>query len=128
MSKKADSHSSILEARSVEAFKHVEHSIIKTVQQEQFETEMLCLQKEVNILRNSKLISSKPFVDGSGILRVGGRLNKTEISEEQRDPIILLGSHHISNLLVLHHHELVKHQGRHVTEGAVRAAGLWIIG
>ena len=128
MSKKDDSHSSILEARSVEAFKHVERSIIKTVQQEQFEPEMLCLQKEVHILRNSKLISLKPFVDGSGILRVSGRLNKTEISEEQRDPIILLGSHHISTLLVLHHHELVKHQGRHFTEDAVRAAGLWIIG
>ncbi|XP_054611777.1 uncharacterized protein LOC129169411 [Dunckerocampus dactyliophorus] len=36
--------------------------------------------------------------------------------------------HHIATLLIRHYHEAVKHQGRHFTEGAVRASGLWLVG
>ncbi|CAE1295034.1 unnamed protein product [Acanthosepion pharaonis] len=43
-------------------------------------------------------------------------------------PFILSGKHHITSLLVRHHHKQVHHQGRHFTEGAVRAAGFWIVG
>lgn len=31
-------------------------------------------------------------------------------------------------MIVRHYHEAVKHQGRHFTEGAVRAAGFWLVG
>ena len=31
-------------------------------------------------------------------------------------------------LLVRHFHELTFHQGRHITEGALRSAGYWVIG
>ena len=31
-------------------------------------------------------------------------------------------------MLIRHHHEQIHHQGRHFTEGAVRSAGLWIVG
>ncbi|CAE1272796.1 unnamed protein product [Acanthosepion pharaonis] len=36
--------------------------------------------------------------------------------------------HHIASLLIRHHHKQVHNQGRHFTEGAVRAAGFWIVG
>ena len=38
------------------------------------------------------------------------------------------GRHHIATLLVRHYHSDYHHQGRHITEGVVRAAGFWIIG
>lgn len=31
-------------------------------------------------------------------------------------------------MLTRHYHEQVKHQGRHLTEGAIRAALLWLLG
>ena len=43
-------------------------------------------------------------------------------------PIILPKNHHISILLIRHFHEQVNHQGRHFTQGALRAGGYWIIG
>lgn len=69
-----------------------------------------------------------PSMTRKAFMRVGGHLNKAEISSNQINPVILLAGHHISALLVQHHHSLVKQQGRHFTAGAVRAAGLWIIG
>ena len=35
---------------------------------------------------------------------------------------------HISLLPIRHHHEQVEHQGHHLTKGAVRAEGQWILG
>lgn len=34
----------------------------------------------------------------------------------------------VANLLVCNHHESVKHQGSHFTDGAIHASGLWIVG
>lgn len=78
--------------------------------------------------RNHYLEIASFFIDKEGVVRVGGRINKAEIPSNQRNPLILPAGHHISTLLVQHHHDAVKHQGRHFTAGAVRAAGLWIIG
>ena len=60
--------------------------------------------------------------------RVGGRLKHTQLDNNEKNPIILSGHHHVSTLLARHYHEQVKHQGRHFTEGAIRASGLWIVG
>ena len=46
----------------------------------------------------------------------------------EKNHIRIPGSHAIAKLLVSYYHELVKHQGRHITEGKVRSAGLWITG
>ena len=120
--------STVHEPKTVNAFKEAEDFVIKVVQHEHFETELLSLQEGMPLPKNSRLLALNPIMDISGIIRVGGRVNKADIPSDQRNPVILPGNHHISYLLVLHHHSLVKHQGRHFTEGAVRDAGLWIIG
>lgn len=38
------------------------------------------------------------------------------------------GKHHVISLLIRHCHEQVCHQGRHLTEDALRSAGFWIVG
>jgi hypothetical protein len=73
-------------------------------------------------------VGLNPFIDQLGILRVGGRIEKSELEFIEKKPVILLKGHHISNLIVQHYHERTQHQGRHLTEGAVRAAGWWIVG
>ncbi|XP_040077158.1 uncharacterized protein LOC120849101 [Ixodes scapularis] len=66
--------------------------------------------------------------DDKGLLRVGGRLNNAQLSQEERRPLIIPGKHHVALLLVRYYHEQIKHQGRHITEGAIRSTGFWIIG
>ena len=46
---------------------------------------------------------------------------------KDKNPLIIPSRHHIATLLVRHYHETVRHQGRHFTEGAIRAASFWII-
>lgn len=68
-----------------------------------------------------------PFLDSFGVLRVGGRLKLSEVlSLGEKNPILIPNQNYIAKLLVLHFHEVTRHQGRHLTAGAIRAAGYWI--
>lgn len=69
-----------------------------------------------------------PYLDEDGVLRVGGRLQQSSLGSYQKHPIILPGKSHISTLIVRYYHQSVRHQGRHLTEGAVRSGGYWITG
>lgn len=40
---------------------------------------------------------------------------------------LLPGKHYVTHFLIQHFQENVCHQGRHLTEGAIRAGGYWII-
>ena len=62
------------------------------------------------------------------MLRVGGRIKHAVIPVDEKHPLILPKNHHITTLLIQHHHAEVNHQGRLFTEGAIRAAGLLIVG
>ena len=114
--------------KTVDQFEAAKQTIIKVVQSEQFGEEISCIKERKKLPQNSPLLALNPFLDSFGVLRVGGRLNKATLQSAEKNPIILSAHQHISTLLVLHYHSEVKHQGRHFTEGAVRAAGYWIIG
>ncbi|XP_033759487.1 uncharacterized protein LOC117341732 [Pecten maximus] len=104
-----------------------EKQIIKQVQQEVFCKEIDCLLKGKALCKDSSIQSLSPFIDEDCVLRVGGRLNNSDLDILQRNPV-LIPKHHIAVLLIRHYHEKVLHQGRHLTEGAIRSAGYWIIG
>ena len=78
--------------------------------------------------RISTLLSLSPVLDEYGFIRVGGQLNQSDLNTKDNNPIIIPGRHRIASLFVRHYHFLVKHQGCHLTEGAVRTAGYWVIG
>lgn len=105
-----------------------EHIIIKAVQQEVYTEEVTCIQKNQDLPASSPLKKLHPVVDEEGLLRVGGRITHSNLPADETHPLLIPGKHYVAVLLVRHHHESVKHQGRHFTEGAVRASGLWIVG
>ena len=78
---------------------------------------------------SSPIISLSSHLDQHGIIRVGGTLSKmSENLDIHVHPIIIPKKHFIAVLLTRHFHELVQHQGRHITEGAIRAGGFWLMG
>lgn len=102
---------------------------------------LLSVQKEIykdtfKEIEEGKQISSKndalkklyPVVDKDGLLRVGGRLSSADVSDNEKHPLIIPSTNHVATLLVRNFHECSAHQGRHITEGAVRGAGFWIVG
>ncbi|KAL3983862.1 FRAS1-related extracelluar matrix protein 1/2 [Sarotherodon galilaeus] len=102
--------------------------IVKSVQGECYAEELKCINSGTNIPSSSSLWRLHPIVDQDRLLRVGGRIEQSGLGMNETHPIIIPGRHHLATLLVSHYHEAVKHQGRHLTEGAIRAAGFWLVG
>lgn len=64
------------------------------------------------------------MLDSEGILRVGGRLGRANLRTGEKTPVLVPGKHHIAKQLLVYHHEFIHHQGRHLTEGRIRRAGI----
>ncbi|XP_071133064.1 uncharacterized protein [Mytilus edulis] len=106
----------------------VEQFIIKTVQAEAFSNDINAISSVGQLLPTSNLLSLSPVLDKHNILRVGGRIRHAKTVELHLQPIIIPKKHHLAVLLTRHYHELTCHQGRHMTEGALRSGGFWVIG
>ena len=78
------------------------------------------------ILKAHKQGTLDPYLDDKGVVRVGGRLKTSHLSYSMRHPVLLSKDHALSVLVVRHYHESTKHQGRHLTMGAIREAGYYI--
>ena len=112
---------------NVESYQEAEECVLKCVQSEAFGIE-IDLIRQGKPLKGSPIANLNPFLDEHGILRVGGRIINSDLTLREKKPLIVPGRHHIATLLVRRYHSDYHHQGRHITEGVVRAAGFWIIG
>ena len=111
--------------------KNAETEIIKSVQSEAFEDELIVLgdtKKVKTIKKSSPLYKLDPFLDKDGILRVGGRVKNADVPFEIKHPVLLPRKHHVVQLIIGYFHERVQHQGRGITTNEIRANGFWIIG
>lgn len=102
--------------------------IFKAVQEDVYEEELKCLTQGIKVRRQSPLARLDPYIDENGLTRVGGRIHRADLEDQEKHPLILPADHHVTTLLVRHYHDKVAHQGRHFTEGALRTAGVWIVG
>ncbi|XP_052770823.1 uncharacterized protein LOC128210513 [Mya arenaria] len=105
------------------------HLILLMLQRKHFPGEIIALQSNEPISRKSSIISLSPYLDGDGMLRVGGRIKglSKDLGIASAIPL-LVQKDRITKLLVSHYHRQTFHQGRHFTEGAIRSNGLWVIG
>lgn len=113
--------------RTVDEMAQAKDVILRVAQRSSFAKELSALQANKVVSMSSPLHKLSPTLEGN-LICVGGRLKHSQLPCEVKNPVILAKDSHISLLLVRHHHEQVRHQGRHLTEGAVRAGGLWILG
>ena len=86
--------------------------IFKEVQRTAFEDEITRLSNQgenCKLMKNSPLLKLYPFLDDHGLLRVGGRLEKSTLPFELKHPIILPRSSHITDLIIGHFRKKVRH-------------------
>lgn len=116
--------------KSAEAYKRAEEFIIKAAQREFFLEEVESLMEGREIKKGNAILALSPFLDSRGLLRVGGRLRRGTKSLRQIEtcPILIPKGSHLANLLALHCHEQVFHQGRRLTGGKLHSMGFWIVG
>ena len=111
---------------NVEDLCQAEREIVKIVQRDSFEDELKVLQSrkdanspETHLRKSSPLFCLDPFLDDNGVLRVGGRLSKSDLPYEQKHPIILPRKGHVISLIIRYFHEQVRHQGRGLTANEI---------
>ena len=119
------------------------HLLVKMVQEE-------TMGKVIRIMRDSKLIFEEalqrfppsertsslpqlvkyiPFLDGNGILRIGGRLSQCDLAYNFKQPIILPPRHWVTFLYVRKKHKNMCHLGPDLVFGGLQQdLGLWVMG
>ena len=117
--------------RNTDDFSYDELSVAKMLlfkqsQRQAFQEEFKLLKQGKTVSRGSALSKLTPFVDKDGLLRVKGRLQMSELSYEEKHPIIL-PKDHSSKLLVRFQHKLLKHAGVDVLLTSLRNS-FWVIG
>ena len=129
---------------SVDEMRKAEQAILKSLQEEVFPEEIKILKsfgvqnddasrefakrRNLSMKKTSSLYRLDPFLDGDGVLRVGGRIRNAPVSYEIKHPVILPSKGHITALLVRYHHERISLQGRRMTLNDLRSHGYWVIG
>ena len=106
--------------------------IVRALQTSFFAEELPSLKRWV--VKGGKRVSAirklDPFVDPDGLIRVGGRLQRSGLEYAVRHPLLLPSPSkcQVSRLLVQHMHEKAQHQGRHFTSSLLRSSGFWVLG
>ena len=84
---------------------------ICVAQAESFPQEVAVLKLEQHVSNKSKLVSLSPFLDGHGIIRAGGRIERADIPFCSRHPVVLSRDHELTRLIIMNCHEKLKHEG-----------------
>ncbi|XP_063540834.1 uncharacterized protein LOC134749739 [Cydia strobilella] len=104
-----------------------EDLLIKKCQHDSFLAEIDCLKKNKPLSKDSRLLQLTPYLDDAGLLRVGGRIDKTVgVKESAKRPVILDGKHRITRLLVEHHHRRALHRAQELVVNELRQH-YWIL-
>ncbi|XP_043286900.1 uncharacterized protein [Venturia canescens] len=96
---------------TVKELEHAEKAIVKMTQQEAFLPEYKALKQNKQIPKGSKLVALSPFLDGEGIIRVGGRLSNANIPETQKYSMVLPDRHHVTTIMMRREHLRLHHCG-----------------
>ena len=95
-------------------------------QSEHFEEEIACLKAGKHVAKSSNLYKLSPFIGEDGLLRARCRLNYSDLTFDEKFPI-LLPKCHFSLLIVREKHSQLKHAGVSQMITAVRNH-YWVIG
>ncbi|CDW61048.1 hypothetical protein TTRE_0000946801 [Trichuris trichiura] len=88
---------------------------VRAVQESCFSEEQHRLQSGDGVLTSSRLFRLKPFVDSEGLIRVGGRLERANLTFDARHPPILPSRHALATLFIRGTHEHHLHAGLETT-------------
>ncbi|XP_077966657.1 uncharacterized protein LOC120343839 [Styela clava] len=125
---------------SVEELRNATHEMVKLVQSESMPLEMKYFKQSVNscpptiqVGQKQKLksplakplLKCDPFIQ-DGVMRMRGRLEKSDLPAHQKNPIILPPHHHVTKLIIDMHHRNTGHSGTLHVLAAVRER-FWIL-
>ena len=112
----------------VQQVENAQEKTFKIVQTDAFADEINHLQsKNERHTKGRSINKLDPFLDEKGILRVGGRLQNSNLSKEENHPVILPKCSEVSKMIVRWSHQRVAHGARGMTLNHLSRSGMWII-
>jgi hypothetical protein len=99
---------------------------VRDVQSKCFSEELKYIAKQLQVHRESKLRHLSPFIDSKGILRVGGRLSNSELTHDQKHPILIPYKSYLTQLVIQEAHLNHFHAGPQLLHSVVLSR-YWII-
>lgn len=108
---------------TTEEMQNAETEILKYIQRQHFAEEVL---ETSTAAKKSSQLSGLDPIKVSGLLRVGGRLRRSTVTDETKHPIILPKHHHVVDLIVRETHLKSGHSGQEHVLALIRST-YWII-
>lgn len=94
--------------------------LVKLIQAEHFHLDLSALRQSGSINSKSKLLTLSPYLDGDGLIRVGGRLKQSTLPNSHKHPIVLPSNHRFTTLIIEYYHRRQLHAGLQGTMAAIR--------
>lgn len=98
------------DALSFDELHHAKVKLFSIEQLQAYPSEIAALKQGKEISRGSPIAKLSPFIGEDGLLRVQDRLEFSELSYDEKHPIIMPNSH-LSLLIVRAQHDRMKHAG-----------------
>lgn len=98
-----------------------EQHLVRAVQREANAEEFAALQRGESVSKSSALVKLLPFLDGDGIMRVNGRIDRAEfLPRNVRQPMILPKDHLFTDVVAMWYHRKMRHQQLAAVIGEMR--------
>lgn len=101
-------------------------SIVLHVQRVEFKSEYKQIMQSKTVSRSSSIYKLNPYLDPTGIIRVGGRLKNSDLPPEMKNPIIIPYKGRFTQLLIAQAHTSTLHGGPRLTLTYIRQR-YWIV-
>ena len=101
-------------------------TLVKAAQQERYSTIKNLLESNKTIPECYSIAKLSPQLDSNGIIRVGGRIKRSDLPFNFKHPILIPKDHPLAILLARYYHSVNRHQGSHISHGALIQAGFHI--
>ena len=119
-------HTSEESYQDISMLQKAETEIIKMCQARHFWKEIEAVNAGKRV-PNTSSIQLDPFLDKDGVLRVSGRIVKSNLCYELKHPVLVPKYCTISQLIIRYYHEKTAHSGRGMTINEIRNTSYWII-
>ena len=100
--------------------------LLKIIQAISFSNEIEKINAHEILSHKLRIANLSPFIDENGLIRVGGRLRKSQLTFSQKHPILLPNRHFITDCIIRETHEMYYHAGIQTTSYIIRQR-FWIL-
>ena len=90
---------------------HAERYWPTVAQHSSFAKEILSLRQKRDLSKKGSLLPLHPVLDTHGLLRIGGRANRSNLPYSSQHPVVLPGDHTVTELIVHTEHLCLLHAG-----------------